>query len=188
MYSELINQIKQVVSLTGNDVALVKNLFHFTEIKRNDYFLQEGQICKQVAFVKKGIFRYFINDNGEEKTFSFSSENQFMSNYESFIPQTASFQCIQALENSEILTISHADLEQFYLKVDKAERFGRIAIEQIFIQLLQDLKSFYTDNEQQRYEKFIALYPDIQQRIPQYHIASYVGVKPQSLSRIRKRI
>ena len=73
-------------------------------------------------------------------------------------------------------------------KYVQGERFGRLVTEQVFIQTLQDLTSFYTDGPEYRYERFIKKHPDLQQRISQYHIASYVGVKPQSLSRIRKRI
>jgi CRP-like cAMP-binding protein len=187
MHTELVDTIKQIVTLTENDIEVVKELFCFKAIKKNEYFLKEGQICKQVAFIKRGLFRYFINVDGEEKNYFFSYENQFMSNYESLVPKILSLQNIQALEDSEILAISVTDLDAFYTKVEKGERFGRIAIEQVFIQFAHDLQSFYSDNEQQRYENFILNYPSIQQRIPQYHIASYVGVKPQSLSRIRKR-
>lgn len=187
MHSELIDTMKQIITLTDKDIELIKELFCFKAIKKNDYFLKEGQICKHVAFIKRGLFRYFRDVQGEEKNYFFSYENQFMSNYESLVPRTPSLQSIQALEDSEILTISVSGLENFYNNVERGERFGRIAIEQVFIQFAQDLQSFYTDNEQQRYENFILKYPTIQQRIPQYHIASYVGVKPQSLSRIRKR-
>jgi hypothetical protein len=75
-----------------------------------------------------------------------------------------------------------------YANVREGERFGRIAIEAVFIQLLKDISSFYTETPELRYERFLKYHTDLQQRISQYHIASFVGVKPQSLSRIRKRI
>ncbi|HXL55672.1 MAG TPA: hypothetical protein VN958_05410 [Chitinophagaceae bacterium] len=115
-------------------------------------------------------------------------ENNFVCNYESFLPQTPSTKIIQALEDCEMLLISFADLQIFYKSIAQGERFGRLVIGQVFIQLLQDLSSFYTDTSEYRYGKFIKEHPNLQQRISQYHIASYVGVKPQSLSRIRKRI
>jgi len=92
------------------------------------------------------------------------------------------------LEDCELSVISSSDLQQFYQSVAQGERFGRLVIGQVFIQLLQDLSSFYTDTPEYRYEKFVQEHPGLQQRISQYHIASFVGVKPQSLSRIRKRI
>ncbi|MBB5634997.1 CRP-like cAMP-binding protein [Pedobacter cryoconitis] len=132
--------------------------------------------------------RYYINHDGEEKTYAFSQENDYVCNYESFIPQQPSTKVIQALEDCDILVISYDDLQLFYADVHEGERFGRIAIGAVFIQLLKDISSFYTETPELRYERFIKNHADLQQRISQYHIASFVGVKPQSLSRIRKRI
>ena len=132
--------------------------------------------------------RYYINHNGEEKTYEFSQENEYVCNYESFLPQKPSSKIIQALEDSDVLIISYADLQLLYKNVREGERFGRIAIEVVFLQLLLDLSSFYTETPEVRYERFLKNHADLQQRISQYHVASYVGVKPQSLSRIRKRI
>ncbi|WP_343667933.1 hypothetical protein [Chitinophaga sp.] len=84
--------------------------------------------------------------------------------------------------------ISYDDLQKFYQEVRYGERFGRLAIEQVFTTVLQQIASMYTDKPVVRYQKFMQAYFDISQRIPQYYIASYVGVKPQSLSRIRKRL
>jgi CRP-like cAMP-binding protein len=150
--------------------------------------LAEGQICKQVGFVAKGLMRYYINHDGDEKTYAFSQENDYVCNYESFLPQTPSSKIIQALEDCDVLVISQDDLKIFYTNVHAGERFGRIAIETVFIQLLQEISAFYTETPALRYERFLRNHADLQQRISQYHIASFVGVKPQSLSRIRKRI
>ncbi|MFV8325237.1 Crp/Fnr family transcriptional regulator [Flavobacterium sp. ZS1P14] len=188
MYSELINKIKLFIKLSEKDVVIIRELFQRREIKKNDYFLKEGQISTHICFVQKGLFRYYINLEGEEKTFYFGHEGCFITDYESFVPQIATVQNIQALEDSIVFTISYNDLQQFYSKVEKGERFGRLALEHEIIDVVNKLKSFYKDSIKQRYESFIKKYPEVQQRIPQYHIASYVGVKPQSLSRIRRRI
>ena len=95
---------------------------------------------------------------------------------------------IQALEDTVMYVISFDDLQQFYKEVKYGERFGRLGIEQVFVNVISQMGSLYTDPPEVRYQKFISNYADIVQRIPQYYIASYVGVKPQSLSRIRKRI
>ena len=150
--------------------------------------MEEGRVCKLAGFVAKGLLRYYINHEREEKTYDFSQENQFVCNYESFLPQVPSSKNIQALEDSIIFVISHADLQLFYSNVRGGERFGRVAIEAVFVKLLQDISSLYSDTPELRYERFLKNHADLQQRISQYHIASFVGVKPQSLSRIRKRI
>lgn len=188
MINSLLDSIQNIITLSTADKNLVISLFKEKTYKKGKFFLSGGQVCKQVGFVVKGLLRYYINHDGEDKTYDFAQENNFVSNYESFLPQTPSTKIIQALEDCEILVISFTDLQIFYQSITEAERFGRLVIEQVFIQTLQDLSSFYTDSPELRYEKFLKKHPDLQQRISQYHIASYVGVKPQSLSRIRKRI
>jgi len=188
MKYELINSIQSAIELDPKEVDIIKLLFKEKSTKKGNFFLAEGQVCKHVGFIVKGLMRYYINHDGEDKTYAFAQENNFVCNNESFIPQTPSTKIIQALEDCEILQISYEDLKIFYKSIRQGERFGRLVIEQVFIQTLQDLSSFYTDTPENRYWQFIKKHPDLQQRISQYHIASYVGVKPQSLSRIRKRI
>ena len=177
-----------LINITPQEVDCINQLFKKKEYKKGDFFLAEGQVCKQAGFIVKGLVRYYINHDGEEKTYSFGQENTFVCNYESFVPQAPSTKIIQALEDCEITQISYSDLQIFFKSIAQGERFGRLVIEQVFMQLLQDLSSFYTDTPEYRYGQFIKKYPELQQRVSQYHIASYVGVKPQSLSRIRKRI
>lgn len=188
MINSLLDSIQNVITLSTAEKDLVTALFKEKTYRKGDFFLAGGQVCKQVGFVTKGLLRYYINHDGEEKTYDFAQENNFVCNYESFLLQTPSTKIIQALEDCELLVISYTDLQTFYQSIKGAERFGRLVIEQVFIQTLQDLSSFYTDSPELRYEKFLKQHPDLQQRISQYYIASYVGVKPQSLSRIRKRI
>lgn len=174
--------------LSPAEIELVKSLFKEKVYKKGDFFLAEGQVCKHVGFVVKGLMRYYINHDGEKKTYAFSKENDYVCNYESFLPQSPSSKIIQALEDCNMLVISHADLQALYANVREGERFGRMAIEKVFMQLLKDINSFYTETPELRYQRFIENHADLQQRVSQYHIASFVGVKPQSLSRIRKRI
>ncbi|WP_158798008.1 Crp/Fnr family transcriptional regulator [Pedobacter sp. L105] len=188
MVEKLINSIRYLIDLTQEEEESIKRLFKLKEIKKGDFFLADGQVCKHAGFIVKGLIRYYINHDGEEKTYDFGQENNFVCNYESFLPQTPSTKIIQALEDCEILQISYSDLQVFYQSVRGGERFGRLVIEQVFVQLLQALSSLYTDIPEYRYKKLLKEHPDLLQRVSQYHIASYVGVKPQSLSRIRKRI
>jgi CRP-like cAMP-binding protein len=188
MMNSLLNSIQSLITLSPAEVDTVTSLFKERTYKKGDFFLEEGRTCKHVGFITKGLMRYYINHDGEEKTYAFSQENEYVCNYESFLPQKPSSKIIQALEDSEVFVISYDDLQVLYAKLREGERFGRIAIEGVFVKLLQDVSSFYTETPELRYERFIKNHADLQQRISQYHIASFVGVKPQSLSRIRKRI
>jgi len=182
MLNSLLYSIQNLITLSPTERDIVTSLFKEKFYKKGDFFLTEGQICRQVGFVAKGLMRYYINHDGEEKTYAFSQENNYVCNYESFLPQSPSSKIIQALEDSHVFVISHDDLQILYANVREGERFGRIAIETVFVQLLQDITSFYIETPEIRYERFIKNHADLQQRISQYHIASYVGVKPQSLS------
>ena len=188
MINSLLNSIQNLIKLSPEEMDIVTSLFKEKSYKKGDVFLEEGRICKHVGFVAKGLMRFYINHDGEEKTYGFSKENDYVCNYESFLPQKPSTKIIQALEDSLLFVISHDDLQILYASISEGERFGRIAIEAVFIQMLKDLSSFYTETPELRYDRFLRDHPDLQQRISQYHIASFVGVKPQSLSRIRKRI
>ena len=188
MIESLLNSIQSIITLSPAEIDIVKSLFKEKIYKKGEFFLEEGRVCKHVGFVAKGLMRFYINHDGEEKIYDFSQENEYVCNYESFLPQKPSSKIIQALEDSTVFVISYNDLQSLYAKIREGERFGRIAIEFVFLQLLQDLSSFYTETPEVRYERFLKNHADLQQRISQYHVASYVGVKPQSLSRIRKRI
>lgn len=184
----LISTIKQLVPLSAEEEIITKSLFTELNLKPGEYLLRDGQVCKHVAFINKGLVRYFINNEGDERTMFFSKEGEFVCNYISFLPQVASDKNIQALEPTQLYLISYEKLQRFYREVAGAEKFGRMVIEQVFLSAIQQLDSLYTDPPDVRYQQFLTHYPDLTQRIPQYHIASYVGIKPQSLSRIRKRI
>jgi CRP-like cAMP-binding protein len=188
MINSLLNNVQSLIRLSEQEKEIISTLFKEKTYKKGDFFLAEGQICKHVGFVAKGLMRYYINHDGEEKTYAFSQEDQYVCNYESFLPQKPSSKIIQALEDSDVLVISHSDLQLLYASIREGERYGRIAVEAVFLQMLKDINSFYTETPEVRYEGFLNNHPDLQQRISQYHIASFVGVKPQSLSRIRKRI
>lgn len=184
----LLKTIKTYIALSAEEEVHVKSLFTEMHLDAGAYFLEEGKVCRHVAYIQKGLLRYFINQDGNERTMYFSSENEFASYYPSFLSGHPSDKYIQALEPTELLVITRERLQYFYRNIREGEKFGRVAIEQVFLSAIRQLDSFYTDTPEQRYRQFLESYPGLAQRIPQYYIASYVGIKPQSLSRIRKRI
>jgi CRP-like cAMP-binding protein len=183
----LIDSIKQIISISGNEEQLIKQLFAEKQIKKGEHFLSEGQVCRSLAIISAGLVRYYINDDGNDGTYYFGREGDFVCDYESFLPQEPSNKNIQALEDTSLYIVSHDGLQQIYNELKEGERLGRLGIEHVFVNVLQQLSSFYRDSPEVRYQRFLNTYADISQRVPQYYIASYVGIKPQSLSRIRKR-
>lgn len=181
----LLNAVRQVVPITTEDERLIETLFEPHPIAPGDYFLRAGEVCHYVGFVTKGLLRYYVLDDGEEHTYDFSPERTFASNYESFLTRTPSVRYIQALEATTLLRIRYEDLQKLYATMTHGHEFGRLVAEQLFVSTLQKLTAFYRDTADERYAQFERLFPGLSARVPQYVIASYVGIKPQSLSRIR---
>ena len=188
MFDNLINALQQFIALDDNEKDIIRRLFKEKTYEKGDFFLREGQVCQHAGFILQGLVRYFINNDGEEMIYGFGQEGNFVCNYESFLDHSPSAKNIQSIEDTTMLTISYNDLQTFYTEIKGGERFGRLIAEQIFVESVKQITSMYTDAPEQRYRNFLQSYPDLQQRIPQYHISSFVGVKPQSLSRIRKRL
>jgi len=184
----LIRTVRHFIRLSDEEEKVVAGLFTEVFLRPGEYFLEEGKICRSVAFVERGLVRYFMTQDGNEKTIYFSSEGEFVCNYSSYLPGKPSEVSIQAVEETVLYVISKDNLQRLYTDISMGERFGRLAIEQVFVSSIEQLRSLYTDTPTERYQQFLELYPGLVQRIPQYFIASYVGIKPQSLSRIRKRI
>ncbi|MBT1711860.1 Crp/Fnr family transcriptional regulator [Fulvivirgaceae bacterium PWU5] len=186
--TRLIATIRNLIQISADEEVILAGLFKPLKLNAGEYFLEEGQLCRYVGFIEEGLVRYHMNDNGSQKTLYFSKEGEFVSNYQSFLPREPSNTSIQAIEDTALQVINYENLQQLYSGVSEGEKLGRLAIENVFLSSLQQLKSFYKDSPAERYQQFLRSYPSLAQRIPQYHIASYVGIKPQSLSRIRKRM
>lgn len=181
----LLTVIRQFIPLTTDEELIIDQLFERHNIEPGGFFLQAGEVCRYVGFVTEGLLRYYVLDDGEEHTYDFSPEPTFVCNYESFLTQTPSVRYIQALELTTLLCISHADLQKLYEKLEHGQQFGRLVAEQLFVATLQKLTSFYRETADERYDNFLRLFPGVAERVPQYVVASYVGIKPQSLSRLR---
>lgn len=184
----LIQTIKDQISISEKDVVIIEKLFHRKFFKKGEHLLLAGEVCRYIIFIESGLVRYYVNNNETEQTHYFNQEGEFVCDYMSFLPQCPSNDNIQALEDTFVYQISAEGIQQFYREVANGEKFGRVAIEQVFVNVLNQIISLYTDTPDNRYLKFLSNYPELVQRIPQYYIASYVGVKAPSLSRIRKRL
>ena len=189
MHQLLIAHIQHAINIGDEEQQFITQIFKEKHAAKNDYFLREGDVSKEVGFIINGLVRYFVRkDDGEEMIYDFGREENFMCNYESFLDHSPSQKNIQFIEDTTWLAVSFNDLQLFYKKVKEGEKFGRIICEQIFVDALHKITSLYTHTPLQRYRQFLDAYTNLQQRIPQYYIASFVGVQPPSLSRIRKKL
>ena len=187
MHLSLLDLIGNIAKVEHNEIELITNSFKPLYLNKGDYFLEAGKINRHVGYLHKGLVRYFVYKDGEESTFEFTKEGEFIADYQSFNNKTSSVQNIQAIEDCEFLIINHDDVQNIFNTTKNGNLIGRIIIEHRFDIMVNQLLAIYMQSHEERYRSFIKNYSKLSQRIPQYLIASYVGVKPESLSRIRRR-
>ncbi len=156
--------------------------------RKGDYFVKEGQISRYVGFILKGCLMCVYNNDGKEFIDEFSLDNEFISAYASFITGNPADKDIICLEDCELLILGYADLQELYQTDPVYERTGRIIAEMLFINWQQRVKSLLLDDAEKRYLKLTEHRPDLVQRVPQYLVAQYLRVSPETLSRIRRNI
>ncbi|NVO21536.1 MAG: Crp/Fnr family transcriptional regulator [Bacteroidetes bacterium] len=183
------NSIDSVVSLTNEELSAFSNTFSSIKLKKNDFFLEEGQVCDFIGFVNYGVLIYFKSkDNGDEITTDFAFEGDWVNNNQSRLNNAPSTINIKAIEDSELFVIMQNDLLDLYLKIPKIERLGRILMEQAYLKIAEQSIELQVLSAKERYENLLKKYPQVFQRVQLYHIANYLGIAPKSLSRIRKEI
>jgi len=188
MFDQLRANFSRFVELTNAEFEEFTAKMRLKTLKKNEFLLREGEVCNKVVFINTGCLRYFFIVDGMEKTGQFFFESTWYTDLESFLSGEPSEQYIQALEDTQLLMINKTDLLELYTQNHKFERFGRLLIEQEFLGLRRKNKILTNLSAEERYLDLIQNRPKVIERVPQIHIASYLGVQPESLSRIRKRI
>jgi CRP-like cAMP-binding protein len=150
--------------------------------------LKEDQVEEYLSFIGDGMVRFFLFKGEEEITFDFAFAGEFVSGYSSFITQTPAKFNIQALSNTTLWRISYKDLQEIYATTSEGNRIGRHAAEQLFLSKAHREMAFLTQRAEERYLNLFTEQPQLLQLIPGKYLASYIGITPQALSRIRKRI
>lgn len=186
----LHNILPPFAGLTKEDISVSLPYWRKREILKGNFYNKQHIVCKDLGIVVKGIFRIYYYDPsiGEEKNMYFFSEGQFIVSFRSFLYQYPCVYYIEAMEDAEVLFISHQDLQELYLKHKSWEHFGRVLAEHFFNQSQGRTEELLLFSHERRYLNLLDQHPNIVQRVASFHIASYLGVKNQSLSRIKKRI
>ncbi len=189
IFSRIKSNIDPIVSLTDEEFSVFCDSVEVKTLNKNDFFLEEGQICNYIGFVNKGVLIYFKSmDNGNEITTDFAFEGDWVTINQSRLNNTPSLINIKAIEDVELLVIKQQDLNDLYTRIPKTERLGRILIEQAYLKIVQQSVDLQVFTATERYENLLRKFPKIFQRVQLYHIANYLGIAPKSLSRIRKEI
>jgi CRP/FNR family transcriptional regulator, anaerobic regulatory protein len=188
MTTQILQSIKSIVSLNENEEEAFTKILEIKQFKKKAFLLQQGQICNKVSFINTGCMRLFYEVEGVENTVQFFFAERWYTDYESFLTGQPTIENLQALENCEVIQFKKSDLYNLYITHPVFERVGRILAENAFLSLSQLNKMLTNEEPQQRYLSLLSQRPEVVKNIPQHYIASYLGIKPESLSRIRKRI
>ncbi len=188
MYELIFSNFAMHITLSVEEIEAVKSKLGYTTVKKNEVLLESGDVCRNIYFVNQGCLRIFNTDEkGEDHNLLFLPENWWAVDMTSFSEQKPAFYTISALVETELFFLNHSVLEELYETVPKLERFFRIMIQNGFNLYQQRITSNLSMPAEERYQLFQKLYPKLEQRIAQKHIASYLGITPVFLSMMRKK-
>ena len=189
MIETLFQHIEQKVSLSPADKEMIETFFIKKRLRKKQYLLQEGDVCKYLSFVAKGLIRtYNIDEKGDEHMSVFGWEGWWISDFNSFLSVTPAVFNIDAIEDAELFMISRPDYDALTLKVPIMDRYFRILFQNSLVTKERRLMSSITHTAAQKYEQLIDSNPEIIDRIPQNMVASYLGIAPETLSRIKRNL
>lgn len=189
MFQQLFKSIQEKVILTQEEMEFCKTFFIPKRLRKKQILLQEGDICLYNAFIEKGILRSFsIDEKGNEHIVQFAIEGWWITDLSSFLTNSSSIYTIEALEDSELLLLTTSAREALMDKVPMFERYQRLLLQNAYIANQARINSTLTETAEEKYTNLVIAYPGIVQRVPQHMIASYLGLKPETLSRVRKQI
>lgn len=188
-YLQLSNVMQTLVEIPVDELAKLTRVFQPLTLNTGDFLIREGDIPSQIGFVVSGILRlYYVNSAGVEFTKSFCPENHFVTAYSALILKQPAQFFIEALEDSLLLVVDYSQYAQLCRENSCWETINHKLVQALFIKKEKREAQLLLDDATTRYQKFLTEYPDLENRVKQYHIASYLGISPVSLSRIRKNI
>lgn len=188
-YSLLSKSLSKHISLSKEELELFISLLKSRKYGRGEFLLRQGEVCKYESFIVKGCFKSFYEDeNSIEHITEFLIEDWWANDLYSLLTQTESKMNIEAIEESEVLQISKQNLEVLYQKVPKLERFFRILFQNAFIAHQEQINSALSLSAEERYLLFVRKKPYAEERFSQKDVASYLGITPQFLSGLKKKI
>lgn len=184
----ILAQLEKHITLTPAEQELLLSFFQVKKLRRRQYLLQAGDVCKYESFVIEGCLRsFYVDDNGDEHTLHFAIEDWWISDLGSFLRQQPAAVHIEALSPVTVLQLDLPALEQLYHRIPAFEKYFRILHQNAYIAQNERILHNISMTGAQRYEAFLKKYPALPQRIPQKYLASYLGITPVFLSQIRAK-
>ncbi len=183
----LIRDMQKILPLNEGDTRLFLSKFEWMKLKKGDYFIREGQVSRKLGFIIKGCMMCLYNKDGEEVVEEFSLDREFITDYTSFLTHCPADKSIKCVEDTELIVIDYEYIKKLYMENPTYEKVGRVMAESLFRNRQEKSKTLVLDDAEERYLKLVRERPELPLRVPQYLIASYLNIRPETLSRIRKK-
>lgn len=188
MDNRLISYFLKITNLTAEEIQVLAESMTVKNFKKGDYLLKEGQLNRDTYFLLEGLVREFRIMEGNDVTTNFFTEEQWIISLEGFDAGKPSRYNLVCMENTVLVVGNEQKAQELFKKFPHFETVSRRIMETVFEERQHLMVSYITHNSEQRYLNLLKTRPDIFQRVPQYDIATYIGVKPESLSRIRRKL
>lgn len=189
MWDLLFSNIKgKGVALSEDEIQILKDYFTHKKYRKHQYVVQEGDVVQYEYFILKGLTRtYRVDERGQEHILRFTPEDWWAGDLGSSLGKIPTIYNIDCIEETEVLRIGIDDLETMFEKIPQMNKYFRLLYQKSIVAINARITGNLTQSATRRYEEFIKRYPQIEQRVPNHQIASYLGIAPQSLSRIRSQ-
>jgi CRP-like cAMP-binding protein len=186
MYERILQNLSRFIRLSPEEINIFTAAIKVRQLRKRQYLLQPGDVMRYECFVTVGCLRqYYVDDKGVEHTLMFAFEDWWAGDMYSFLSAQPSKYTVEALEDSTLLLIERQRLEELYDEIPQLNRFYRILLQNAYISMSDRISQTLTMTAEARYHAFLQRYPHFEQRLSLKHIASYLGITPESLSRIR---
>src|SRR5690349_1616555 len=189
MFDKLADNISERISLKASDLEILKPYFIPKKVRKRQYVLNAGDVCQYLTFVEKGLLRSFATDDeGREHVVQFACEGWWISDIGSFVSGREALHSIEALEDSELLHLSRKAMDEMLIQLPVMERFFRILMQNNIVALQRRVLAYMSLSAEEKYLRLMEVAPDVMNRASQQHIALYLSITPETLSRVRKKI
>lgn len=188
MFDEIVTHMRRHISLTEAEVELLTQVLSIKDVKKKEHLLKAGEVCRDNYFVTKGCFRlYLITAKGAEQVIQFGIENWWITEYFSLKSGMSSNFYLQAIEPSTVIVLNRKDEEELFQKIPQMERYFRLVLEKAYSAQLNRIHYIFNMTGEEQYRLMVKKYPEFIQRVPQYMLASFLGITPEFLSALRAK-
>jgi len=187
-YSSILNNINRYVKLSSEEEKALTSIIKTSRVKKRQFIIQPGFVCHSRTYIVEGAFRvYYLDKDGKEHTVSIGVEDWFVTDFHSYINQSPALNFAEALEDAVIFQMRYEDIEPLCKQIHNLSEYFRLTTEKAFAFSRRRVISNISKTAEERYDEYMAKYPHIAKRVPQYILASYLGISPEFLSKIRKQ-